>query len=128
MLALPLSQDLPIRKGDGFLAGHWQLHLIQCGVPLYPFSIHHVVQFQRSFWSVRMVHHFDGEVLLHLPLFEGLALHPLGDDLRCLVIVLVDQPLDMLEFGLDALFSFCHRAVSRPARAPERIYQCRTDQ
>src|SRR5262249_7679889 len=72
-------------------------------------------------WSVRMVDHLDGEVLLRLSLLEGLALHAAGDDLWRLVIILVDQALQALQCRLDGLY--CVVTAGRlPTRPGTRMH------
>src|SRR5882724_2997385 len=48
-----------------------------------------------------MGYDLDGAVLLSRTLLEGLALHPPGDHLWRLVIILVDQALEALKLSLD---------------------------
>jgi hypothetical protein len=102
-LALPLRQDLAIGKGGSSAPGHQQVHPIQFSILTYLLVIHAVTQFQGRCWPIGMVHHLDGEVFLRPSLFEGFALHPPGDDLRCFVVIFVHQALEASEFGLNRL-------------------------
>ncbi len=121
LLPLPFSHHLRLREGGRFAAGNEQGHAIQCGIPLHRHVVHALAPFQGRGGSGGMVHHRNGEVFLRRSLLEGLPLHPPGDDLRRLVILLVDQALQALQFRLDGL----HVAVTSgrlPARQGARMH------
>ena len=80
---------------------HQQIHTVQCRIGLDALVIDRVLQGIGSCGTLRMLHHLDVKIVPGGSFLEGLVLHAADDDFRTLVIVLVDQTLNPLDFRLD---------------------------
>src|SRR5207247_1344783 len=104
---LDLVLPLPLLEHAGVIpVGHWAtrhqqvdaVHLrLVCDLRV----IDRVLQVVRRFWPLGLFHDLYIKVPLGRAVLESLLLDPADDDFWTLVVILVDQALDTLDFGFD---------------------------